>query len=351
MISASVRTDVVKLVKEANEAGARLHMACREIGISVRTYERWTSGKALKVDGRPGAVRPEPKNKLSEAERAAVISVMNRPEYASLPPSQVVPMLADDGVYIASESTIYRILRENNQQHHRGRSKAPIPREPVTHVASGSNQVWSWDITWLPGPVRGMYYRLYMIVDIYSRKIVGWEVWETESATCAETLIRRAVIREGIKSNPLVIHSDNGSPMKAATYQALLEALGITKSYSRPRVSNDNPYSESLFKTCKYRPGYPAHGMRSLEQARRWVRSFVEWYNTKHHHSGIGFVTPEERHRGEADRILDNRRRVYQMARERHPERWARSPRAWSAPDWVALGPLTEMADRADAAS
>jgi len=342
MISAPVRAEVVKLIREAHESGARLHVACNEAGISVRTYERWTLGGEIRVDGRPNAARPEPRNKLSEAERAAVIALMNRPEYASLPPSQVVPMLADDGSYIASESTIYRILKEYGHQHHRGRSKAPTVREPVTHIATGPNQVWSWDITWLPGPIRGMYYRLYLIVDIFSRKIVGWEVWETESTACAEILIRRAVIREGIKGSPLVIHSDNGSPMKAATYQALLEALGITKSYSRPRVSNDNPYSESLFRTCKYRPEYPENGMGSLEGARKWVRLFVEWYNNQHHHSGIGFVTPEERHQGLADAILENRRKVYLQARERHPERWAKSPRKWSAPDWVALGPVKE---------
>jgi len=187
-----------------------------------------------------------------------------------------------------------------------------------------------------------LYYRQYLIIDIFSRKVVGWEVWETESNDYAQILISRAVLRENILGKPLVLHSDNGSPMKAATFQTLLEALGITKSYSRPRVSNDNPYSESLFRTCKYRPGYPEKGFGSLEAARSWVRSFVAWYNGQHLHSGISFVTPNDRHTGRDVFILADRKRVYEQAKERRPERWARGIRKWEAPAWVALGPVKE---------
>lgn len=342
MISVPDRQEAITLIKEANQSGARLDKACAELGIDIRTYERWVKEGRVKADGRPIADRPAPRNKLTEVEKTTVLSLMNQPEYADLPPSQVVPALADTGVYLASESTIYRILKEAHQQHHRGRSKPPVRREPVTHLATEPNQVWSWDITYLPGPILGHYYRLYLIMDIFSRKIVGWEVWETESSTYAETLIRKSVLRESIQGRPLVLHSDNGSPMKAGTFQTLLETLGITKSYSRPRVSNDNPYSESLFRTCKYRPGYPVRGFGNLEEARKWVKGFVDWYNRKHRHSGIAFVTPEERHSGRATAILHNRRTVYQLARERHPERWTRSIRKWNAPNWVSLGPVKE---------
>ncbi len=196
MISIPDRQEAVALIREVNLAGARLKIACQELGITVRTYERWVKDGEVRADQRPSAKRPEPENKLSPEEKTASLNLMNQPEYADLPPSQVVPALADTGVYLASESTIYRILRESKQQQHRGRSISPVHREPVTHLATAPNQVWTWDIAWLPGPICGMYYRLYLIVDIFSRKVVGWEVRETESSAHAETLIRRAVLRE-----------------------------------------------------------------------------------------------------------------------------------------------------------
>ncbi|MBO0603621.1 transposase [Sporosarcina sp. E16_3] len=204
------------------------------------------------------------------------------------------------------------------------------------------NQVWTWDITWLKGPVKGLYYKLYLIIDLFSRKIVGWEVWETEDAAHAEELIKKTIVREKIHGSPLVLHSDNGSPMKAATFQTLLETLGIQSSYSRPRVSNDNPYSEAIFRTLKYRPEFPFNGFESAEKAREWTARFVHWHTHDHQHSGINFVTPEQRHTGVHIEVLKKRHEVYKLAKQKHPERWAGSTRNWRPHESVALNPMKE---------
>jgi len=332
----------VKLINEARASGARLRSACNELNISDRTYQRWVQEGQVKKDQRPLIKRPVPKNKLSPEERAKVLITVNSPEFADLSPSQIVPTLADDGIYIASESTIHRILRQEKMNSHRIRTALPIKREPPTHIATKANQVWTWDITWLNGPVKGTYYKLYLIMDMFSRMIVAHEVWAEETAEHAQVLIRKAVLAQGIKNNPLVLHSDNGSPMRAATFLATLEKLGVQSSFSRPRVSNDNPYSESLFKTFKYRPQYPNKGFSSIENARLWVHQFVRWYNYKHLHSGIKFVTPYQRHYGVAETIMNNRIKVYEQAKAKNPERWSRNTRNWTLPEYVALNPLKE---------
>jgi putative transposase len=339
LISASDRKNAIELIDETVKAGAREKMACHELGISQRTLQRWREAETLQ-DQRQVVKRPVPKNKLTKEERAAIVAIANSEAFQSLPPSQIVPTLADKMIYIASESTFYRVLREHNQQHHRGRSKTPTKKPLATHCATGPNQVWMWDITWLPGPIKGKYYYLYLILDLFSRKIVAWDIWEEESAEFASELVRRAVLSERLTRNhPLILHSDNGSPMKGATLLELLYKLGITPSRSRPRVSNDNPYAESIFRTCKYRPGYPAKGFKDLDAARLWVLEFVHWYNYQHKHSGIKFVTPDQRHTGLDKQILENRKRVYEMARARHPERWTGSTRDWTLEDEVWLNP------------
>ncbi len=227
-------------------------------------------------------------------------------------------------------------------QNHRGQGQKPRKRVPESHLATAPNQVWTWDITWLTGPVKGLYYRLYLILDLFSRKVVGWEVWETEEAQYTEKLVKKAVMKEEIQGRPLVLHSDNGSPMQAATFLGLLETLGIQSSFSRPRVSNDNPYSEAMFRTLKYRPEYPHKGFESLEDARKWSRQFVNWYNEIHLHSGLNFVTPTQCHNGKYKDVLSKRIGVYETARKRNPERWARGTRDWSAHEQVALNPMRE---------
>lgn len=346
MIDSSNRAYAVELIQEANRNGARLSKACEELHIHVRTYQRWVSEGYIKVDQRPHAPRPVPKNKLSEEEKSEILEVVNETAYADLPPSQIVPHLADQGRYIASESTFYRVLREEKMQNHRGRSQKPHKRIPESHLATAPNQVWTWDITWLEGPIKGLFYRLYLILDLFSRKAVGWEVWETEEAQYAEKLVKKAVIKEEIKGRPLVLHSDNGSPMKAATFLGLLETLGIQSSFSRPRVSNDNPYSEAMFRTLKYRPEFPHKGFASLEEARNWARSFVNWYNEVHLHSGLNFVTPVQCHSGAYRGILEKRSEVYEQAKQKYPERWGnRNTRDWSSHEQVALNPMNDESD------
>jgi transposase InsO family protein len=221
---------------------------------------------------------------------------------------------------------------------------------PTTFIADGPNQVWTWDITWLNTYTRGIYYKLYMVIDIYSRKIVGWEVWPEENGELASELVERAMLSEKVKiknnQKPLVLHSDNGSPMKSYTLKAKLEVLGIISSYSRPRVSNDNPFSEAQFKTMKYRPGYPKDGFASIEEAREWVSKFIHWYNNEHYHSGIKFTTPNSRHNGETESIMNNRKKVYETARALNPSRFNKGLRNWTPPEKVALNPTDEIKDK-----
>lgn len=340
MTSTPDRRLIIKLVDEACTAGARRWRACKEIGLSERTLRRWATDEEACLDRRTCAKRSAPQNKLSEEERARILTVCHEPKHASLPPSQIVPRLADEGEYIASESSFYRVLRQAGEQHHRGAARAPQKRsQPKSHCARRPNEVWSWDITWLAGPARGLFFHLYLIIDIFSRKIVGWEVYEQETSEHAAAVVRRAILAAGCIGNPLVLHADNGSPMKGATLRATLEALGVTASYSRPRVSNDNPFSESVFRTCKYRPDFPSGGFSSMDEARAWVYRFVRWYNEIHRHSGIGFVTPNERHSGNDSAIMAQRRLVYEAAKRRNPERWSREIRNWKAAEEVWLNP------------
>ena len=343
MILDSVRVQAVELINEAVTSGAARFKACAELEISVRTYQRWIVDGGIKTDGRPCSQRPAPKNKLSKEERKNVLNTVNSDEFKSLPPSQIVPTLADSGVYIASEATYYRVLREEKQQNARGRSQIKEKKSPTTHCATGPNQVWCWDITWLPGPVKGLHFYLYLILDIFSRKIVGWEIHDDESAENASTLIRKAHLKENIRDNPLVLHSDNGSPMKGSSMLETLYSLGVVSSFSRPRVSNDNAYAESIFKTCKYRPNYPYKGFLTIGEARDWVLKFSHWYNINHKHSGIKYVTPHQRHSGLSGKILANRKEVYQRAKERNPERWSGNIRDWNLPQEVYLNPEREI--------
>jgi transposase InsO family protein len=344
MISTPYRQTAIVLINEAVTSGARRAKACAELEISDRTLRRWTKDGQIHADQRPLVPRPEPANKLSAVERAAVLEACNSKEFSSLPPSQIVPKLADQGQYLASESSFYRILRADGQQHHRGRAKSPVRRKPPTsYQASAPCEVWTWDITWMPGPVAGMFFYLYLIVDIFSRKIVGWEVHERESADLAANLIRQAVLAEGSIARPLVLHADNGSPMKGATMKVTMEKLGITASYSRPRVSNDNPFSEALFRTCKYRPNWPAKGFATKVDAQDWVKSFAKWYNGEHLHSAIRFVTPGERHAGHDRTTLANRAMLYANARAQNPERWSGKTRNWQPAGPVWLNPETEI--------
>lgn len=330
-------------IRLAHQTGARLRPACETAGIDIRTLQRWKAQHGLVTgDGRPSAVRPAPEHALSQAERAEVLRVANEPRFAEVPPARIVPMLADEGVYLASEATFARVLRQHGQTSHRGRAKAPrAPRPPTTHIATATRQVWCWDMTYLPAIVLGRWFHLYLILDLYSRKIVGWEVHDTDDANHAAHLVRRTALSEGIAAlvaKP-VLHGDNGSTLKATTVLAMLNWLGVKPSYSRPRVSDDNPYSEALFRTAKYRPEFPASGFESLEAARVWAANFVRWYNVDHRHSGIRYVSPDQRHTGADLEILAARHALYLDARQHHPARWSRHTRNWSPIHAVTLNP------------
>ena len=339
MSSAPDRQQAMTLINNAVQAGAGLEAACAALGLCMRTLQRW---RIHQQDGRPGAHRAAPRNKLSQAQRQAVLAAANRPEFASLTPHQIVPRLADEGVYLASESTIYRLLRAAGQQHVRGRAK-PATRRPITtHRASGPNQVWCWDITWLPTTVKGRFFYWYMVKDIYSRKLVANEVHEVECSEHASQLLQQACLRERTAGKPLVLHSDNGSAMKGVNMRAMMDVLGVSSSFSRPRVSNDNAYAEALFRTAKYCPLWPEKPFDTLEQARQWVMEFVQWYNLEHRHSGLNYVTPQRRHDGQANALLSKRTAVYELARKRYPLRWIGCPRDWTLEDMVYLNPERE---------
>ena len=343
MINLLDRQHCIDLIHEATASGATLNKACRVLEVHPKTYRRWFIKGTVLEDGRPKAKRPTPGNKLTLAERKLIVTTSNEDQYKALPPSQIVPKLADQGVYIASESSFYRVLKAENQLQHRGKALSPQKRsKPTSYLASRPNKIWSWDITFLKSNMAGWFYRLYMLIDIYSRKIVGWEVHETESADFAAALINRACLAEVTCRTELVLHSDNGAPMKGATMLAKLQWLGVVPSFSRPSVSNDNPYSESLFKTLKYTPAYPEKPFESLQAARDWVHTFVYWYNEEHCHSGIQFATPGSRHRGEDIAILAAREAVYIAAKAKHPERWSKEIKCLQPVAGVWLNPDQE---------
>jgi len=335
-------------VDEAVGAGARLESACRELGIDARTIERWRRTPDGD-DGRHGPTT-RPANALTEAEEQDILGMLNAQEFVDLTPHQVVAKLADMNIYKASERTMYRVLKRHKLNAHRGRTRPRTRHRPTEHRATGPCQVWSWDITYLRSPIQGRFWLLYMVVDVWSRKVVAARVHEHESDELAAALIDDACRREGIDRAGLVVHSDNGPAMKGKTMVAKMQDLGIIPSFSRPRVSDDNPYSEALFRTMKYRPEYPDGPFASVEAAQAWVDQFVHWYNEDHQHSGIRFVTPAQRHDGSDVAILANRHRVYTEARSRSPERWSGGTRNWSHIGVVRLNPRSASSTEAASA-
>ena len=342
MRSVQQRQTLMGLIDPACTDGARRDVACRQVGLSWRSLQRWQRSNApagdQRVSGKRRYVRPH--NKLREEERQGVMDILNSEAFKHLPPSQIVPRLADRGVYMASESTMYRLLRQRGQLAHRRSERAVQKRsKPRALVATGPDQVFCWDITYLPTQVRGQHFYLYLFEDLFSRKIVGWQVFDRESAELASQLLRDICERQGIRPGQLTVHSDNGSPMKGETMLAAMQRLGVAHSRSRPAVSNDNPYVESAFRTLKYRPELPVSPFANLLAARRWVTDLAHSYNHEHHHSAIGFVTPAQRHAGLDRALLEQRAQVYASARQHNPQRWSATPRRWMHVDAVYLNP------------
>jgi putative transposase len=329
---------ILAALKEAEIAGARRQAACEVIGVSARTIQRWQ--RHPDGDDRRCGPRHRPANALSGGEQAQVLAVMTSAEYGHLSPKQLVPRLADAGRYLASESTMYRLRRRVGwDARRRPLDHTAVTRATTVHRAVRPNQVWSWDITYLPTVIRGRFLRLYLVIDVWSRRIVGWDVHDDERADRAAMLIQRICAESGIDPTGLVLHSDNGNPMRASTMIRTLQWLGIVPSFSRPHVCNDNPYSEALFRTLKHTSAYPRLPFASGEAARQWVARFVGWYNTEHRHSAIRYVTPDQRHAGVDIAILARRRHVYEGARRRMPERWSGHIRNWTPVGAVLLNP------------
>lgn len=347
MTMQSERQRCLDLLREATDAGASKASASAMLGLNLRTIQRWTEGDTVAIDQRTERSF-EPSHKLSEDERAAILAVANSAEFAHLPPSQIVPRLADQQRYLASESTFYRILREAKQLGHRRCERPAQARsKPRALSADAPNQLYSWDITYLPTTIQGKYFYLYLFLDVFSRKVVGWQVYAQESSQHASDMMIDICQRERIGRDQVVLHSDNGGAMKGATMLATLQKLGVAASFSRPAVSNDNPYSEALFKTIKYRPLQALKPFDDLLAARHWVTQVVHWYNEEHRHSGINYVTPAERHLGRDRVLLQQRISVYEAARARNPQRWSGKIRNWECVKVVHLNPEKTQDDAA----
>jgi len=297
--------------------------ACEAVGeAQARWYRRHRQSPAV---ARPGRVaRPQPRA-LSDAEQAKVREVLNSPEHVDQAPATVYAELLDEGIYLASVSSMYRVLRAHDEVRERRRQAThPAAKKPEL-IAEAPNQVWSWDITKLLGPEKWTYYYLYVIIDIYSRYTPGWMLATAENGQLAERFLADTVARQNIEHGQLSIHADRGSPMTAKPVAFLLADLGVTKSHSRPHCSNDNPYSESQFRTLKYRPEFPDR-FGSIQDARAFCGPFFDWYNNKHRHSGIGYHTPADVHYGRAQAIRQQRAVVLDIAYHQHPERFVRKP-------------------------
>ena len=311
--------------------------ACRALGVSRATAYRHRSPRP-KAEPRP---RPTSPLALSEEERAAVLAQLHDERFIDASPAQVYATLLDEGTYLASERTMYRILTgQGESRERRAQLRHPAYAAPEL-LATGPNQLWSWDITKLKGPVKWTSYSLYVLLDVFSRYVPGWLLAHHESGALADRLIAETVAKEGITGD-LTIHADRGSSMTSKPVALLLADLGITKSHSRPHVSNDNPFSEAQFKTLKYRPGFPER-FGSIEDARAFCRSFFGWYNEEHRHGGIGLLTPEMVHRGQGEEIRAARQAVLTKAYTAHPERFVRKhPEPPKLPAAVWINPPKE---------
>jgi putative transposase len=337
LITLPERQQAVKLIQVSMAAGARLTEACKLLEISVRTYYRW-QGCPL-VDKRKGATKQIPR-KLTVAERAEVLKLCCSERFKDSPPYEIVLTLLEENKYLASIRSFYRILKEANLLHHRCNSRAPKScKAPQEQKATGPNQVWCWDITWLPTPVKGIFLYAYVIIDIWDKSIVGWAIHEREDALFAAQLFNE--LKSKYKLTNVHLHSDNGHPMRGMSLLALLYYLEVTVSFSRPRVSNDNPFIESFFKTMKYNVRYPKH-FADLKAAREWLADFVDWYNNQHRHSALAYVTPEQMRNGEYRALYAARNKTMQEAYEKKSYRWSTAPKQWSVDHVVYLNPTSE---------
>jgi putative transposase len=297
--------------------------ACQALGTPRASFYRQRR-KSLEPQPR-NKPRPAPERTLTCDERQQVLDALHADRFMDKAPRQVWATLLDEGTYLCSVRTMYRILdSENEVKERRKQLRHPKYKKPEL-LAEAPNQVWSWDITKLKGPVKWTYYHLYVIMDIFSRYVAGWMLAHRESAELARRLIKDSILKQGIVPEQLTLHADRGSSMKSKPVALLMADLGVTKTHSRPHVSDDNPYSESQFKTLKYRPDFPER-FGSIENARAFCVGFFKWYNTEHRHSGIGLMTPEMVHYGLAEGVIEGRQKVLDVAYAAHPERFVKKP-------------------------
>jgi len=342
LICPVLKAETISAVNEACENGARQTKACEMIGITDRTLQNWRR-KGVS-DKRKGAVKKVCR-KLAEEEREAIIKICNNERFRDMNPHEIVAILAQEGIYMASESTMYRILRSVNMIHHRNNNKPKRKSsKPPEKVATGPNQVFTWDITWLHTTVRGIFLFAYVLIDIYDRSIVAWEIHDREDEELSRDMFKRVSKRHNLKG--VHLHSDNGNPMKGVSLLGLLYSLGVSNSFSRPRVSNDNPFIEAFFKTLKYDRKYPGK-FENLDTARNWFAGFIHWYNHEHLHSALGYVSPAHRRRGKDIILFQRRNETIEAARQKNPERWGkRNIRRWVSEATVILNPDKEKNDQ-----
>jgi putative transposase len=324
----------------AGEVG--VSSSCTAIGVPRSAFYRYRRPKIVRAP----LSRPRSHRALSEDEHRRVLDVLHSQRYMDKAPRQIYASLLDEGIYLCAVRTMYRILAsEGELRERRNQLRHPVYEKPEL-LATGPNQVWSWDITKLKGPVKWTYYYLYVILDIFSRYVVGWMVAQRESGTLAKRLIEESCCKQGIVKGHLSIHSDRGSSMKSKMVANLLADLGVTKTHSRPYVPDDNPFSESQFKTMKYRPDFPER-FGCIQDARSFCRVFFPWYNTEHYHSGLGLLTPEMVHYGNAGMIVERRKSTLLMAYQAHPERFVRkAPEPPVVPGAVWINPPENMERR-----
>lgn len=308
---------------DVDELSAHLGIAaaCQELGVPRSSWYRSRRSQANDKT----KTHPKPKRALTQDERSQVRDILNSERFVDNAPRTVFAALLDQGKYYCSYRTMYRILNEHQEvKERRNQLRHPSYSKPEL-LAAGPNQLWSWDITKLRGPAKWTYYYLYTILDVFSRYVVGWMIANSESATLAKTLIEETCTKQGVQRDQLTLHADRGSAMRSKAVALLLADLGVTKTHSRPYCSNDNPYSESQFKTLKYRPDYPDR-FGSLQDARAWARAFFAWYNQENYHTGIALLTPEDVHCGRAEAMIAKRQQVLQAAYDAHPERFVKGP-------------------------
>jgi len=325
-------------IDQLHEKGVSLNQACQALSFPRSTYYYRTHGYG--TDEKEATTpRPSPPRALSAEERQEVRDLLESPRFVDQAPRQVYATLLDEGVYHCSTSTMYRILAEHDEVKERRNQRVHPTYTKPELMASGPNQLWSWDITKLRSPFKLAYFYLYVMLDVYSRYIVGWMIAPKETADLAGQLISHCCEQQMIPADQLTIHADNGAPMIAMTTGQLLQSLGVQKTHSRPHTPNDNPFSESQFKTMKYRHDFPKQ-FDSIEQAREWMRLFVHWYNHEHHHTGLSLFTPADVHFGQVDQILQQRNAVLTNAYEKHPERFVRGlPQHTRPPSQVWINP------------